>query len=334
MAERDLADRLDETIDAIVARSDATAALRDRDLPALARIAADLRHYPRPDFKSRLRAQLERRTNMTAASTMTTGASATAIREGFTTVTPYIRVAAAGLVDFLVQVFDAQETFSGRGGGGGMHREVRVADSMIMVGEGEAAGGGGVMPVSPVAFHVFVKDVDATFTRALAAGATSLGEPADRPYGERSGFVADPFGNHWYIATPRPRGEAEVARGPESVASALRTVTPFLHATGAAEYDEFLQRALGAVEEMRRDEGGQLRYARLRIGDGAVELGEGEPMPGSFLLYVADPDAMYQQALAAGATSIMPVTDQPYGRIGGVADPLGNRWFFSRPIQG
>ena len=325
MAERDLADRLDETIDAIVARSDATAALRDRDLAPLARIAADLRHYPRPDFKSGLRAQLERRTNMTAASTMTTGASATAIREGFTTVTPYIRVAAAGLVDFLVQVFDAHETFSGRGGGGGMHREVRVADSMIMIGEGEAAGGGGVMPIRPVAFHVFVKDVDGTFTRALAAGATSLGEPADRPYGERSGFVADPFGNHWYIAT---------ARGPESVASALRTVTPFLHATGAAEYDEFLQRALGAVEEMRRDEGGQLRYARLRIGDGAVELGEGESMPGSFLLYVADPDALYQQALAAGATSIMPVTDQPYGRIGGVADALGNQWFFSRPVRG
>jgi PhnB protein len=323
MAERDLADRLDETIDAIVGRADATVALRDRDLAPLARIAADLRHYPRPDFKSKLRAQLERRTNMTTASTMTTGPNAAAIREGFTTVTPYIRVGGAGLVDFLAQVFDAQETFSGHGGGGGMHREVRVADSMIMIGEGE--GGGGVMPIRPVAFHVFVKDVDATFTRALAAGATSLGEPADRPYGERSGFVADPFGNHWYIATPR---------GPESVASVLRTVTPFLHATGAADYGEFLQRALGAVEEMRHDEGGQLRYARLRIGDAAVELGEGEPMPGSFLLYVADPDAMYQQALAAGATSVMPLTDQPYGRIGGVADALGTQWFFSRPVRG
>ena len=323
MAERDLADRLDETIDAIVARADATAALRDRDLAPLARVAADLRHYPRPDFKARLRAQLERRTNMTPASTMTTGSGAT-IREGFTTVTPYIRVAEAGLADFLAQVFDAQETFSGRGGGGGMHREVRVADSMIMIGEGETAGGGGVMPIRPMAFHVFVKDVDATFRRALAAGARSLGEPADRPYGERAGFVADPFGNHWYIATPL---------APESLASALRTVTPHLHVRGASDYDEFLQRALGAVEEMRRDEGGQLRYARLRIGDSAIELGEGEPMPGSYLLYVADPDAMYRQALAAGATSIMPLTDEPYGRIGGIADVAGNQWFFSRPVR-
>lgn len=252
---------------------------------------------------------------------MTAVLTETGIREGFTTVTPYIRVREVGLVDFLAQLFDAQETFSGRGGGGGMHREVRVGDSMVMIGEG-VAGAGGVMPIRPVEFHVFVKDADATFKRAIAAGATSLGEPADRPYGERSGFVRDPFGNHWYISTPL---------SPESVAGALRTVTPFLHAKGAAEYDEFLHWALGAIEEMRHDEGGQLRYARLRIGDGTIELGEGEPTPGSFLLYVGDPDARYQQALAAGATSLMPPIDQPYARIGGVQDSRGNQWFFSRP---
>ena len=315
MAERALTDRLDETIDAIVARGDATAALRDPELAPLARIAADLRHYPDPDFKARLRAQLQRRTTMTAVLTET------GIREGFTTITPYIRVHEAGLVDFLAQVFDARETFAARGGGGGMHREVRIGDSMVMIGEG-AAGAGGAMPIRPTAFHVFVKDADATFQRAIAAGATSLGEPADRPYGERSGFVRDRFGNHWYISTPL---------GPESVAGALRTVTPFLHTTEAAAYDDFLQRALGATEEMRHDEGGRLRYARLRIGDGAIELGEGEPMPGSFLVYVADPDARYQRALAAGAASVMPPTDQPYGRIAGVEDSSGNQWFFSRP---
>ena len=95
---------------------------------------------------------------------------------------------------------------------------------------------------------------------------------------------------------------------------------------------EFLKRALGAVEEMRVEgPTGSVRYARLRIGDAAIELGEGDPMPGSFLLYVSDPDSLYQQAVAAGATSIMPLTDQPYGRIGGVEDATGNQWFFSRP---
>ena len=313
MAERPLTDRLDEIVDALVAHRDATAALRDPELAPLARIAADLRDYPRPDFKARLRAQLEGRPSMTAVSTTP------AIREGFSTVTPYIRVREAGLVSFLAQVFDAQETFSGRGGGGGMHREVRVGDSMVIVGEG---GGAGVMPLRPVAFHVLVKDADATFKRAIAAGARSLGEPADRSYGERSGFVADPFGNHWYISTPI---------GPESFTGAARTVTPVLHVQGAADYLGFLKQALGAVEDMRHDEGGRLRYARLRVGDAAVELGEGEPMPGSFLLYVPDPDARYEQAMAAGATSLMPPADQPYGRIGGVEDARGNQWFFSRP---
>jgi PhnB protein len=317
MAERPLTDRLDDTVNTILARGDATAALGDPELAPLARVAADLRHYPSPDFKARLRAQLERRTTMTAASTTT------AIREGFTTVTPYIRVREPGLVDFLAQLFDVQETFSGHGSGGGMHREVRIGDSMVMIGEGGAAGGG-VMPIRPVAFHVFVKDVDAAFKTAIAAGATSLGEPADRHYGERAGFVRDPFGNHWYLATPL---------GPQSLATALRTVTPVLHLKGAADYVDFLTRALGAVEEMRAaGPSGELRYCRVRVGDAAIELGEGEPMPGSFMLYVGDPDALYQQAIAAGAKSVMPLSDQPYGRVGGVEDPVGNQWFFSRPV--
>jgi PhnB protein len=312
MTERALVDRLDETVDAIVARRDATAALRDPELAPLARVAADLRHYPSPEFKTRLRTQLERRTTMTAVTT------APPIREGFTTVTPYIRVPDAGLAAFLTEVFDAQETF--RAGG---HREVRIGDSMLMIGEG---GGdtGGVMPIRPMAFHVFVRDVDATFARAVAAGATPLGEPEDRHYGERAGFVRDAFGNHWYVATPL---------GPHSLATALRTVTPILHVKDAANYMEQLTRTLGAVEEMRAPgPSGELRYARVRVGDAAIELGEGDPMPGSFMLYVADPDAWYQQALSAGATSIMPLMDQPYGRVGGVQDTAGNQWFFSRPV--
>ena len=316
MAERDLFDRLDETVDAILARRDATAALRDPELAPLARIAADLRHYASPDFKARLRTQLERRTSMTTMTTPTT------VREGFTTVTPYIRVPQEGLVQFLTQVFDAQETFSAHGGGGGMHREVRIGDSMLMIGEGSDAGGG-VMRVRPMAFPVFVKDVDATFARAVAAGATALGAPEDRHYGERSGFVSDPFGNHWYIAT---------ALGPQSLASGARTVTPVLHAKGATELMDFLTQALGAVEEIRAPgPSGELRYARMRVGDAAIELGEADSMPGSFMLYVEDPDASYQRALDAGARSIMPLSNAPYGRVGGVEDPVGNQWFFSRP---
>jgi len=61
--------------------------------------------------------------------------------------------------------------------------------------------------------HVYVPDVDAVHTRALAAGATSLQEPKDQFYGERNSGVMDAWGNHWYIATHREAlSESEVRR--------------------------------------------------------------------------------------------------------------------------
>jgi uncharacterized glyoxalase superfamily protein PhnB len=316
VAEGALIDRLDQTVDALLTRGDATAALRDPELAPLARVAADLRHYPSPDFKARLRAHLERRTTMAAATI------STRIQEGFTTVTPYVRVREAGLVDFLARVFDAEETYSAPGSVGEMHRQVRIGNSMIMIGEG---GTEGTTPVRPMALHVYVENVDATFERALAAGGVSLGVPEDRPYGERAGFIRDAFGNHWYIAT-QP-GKSHIPEG-------LRSVTPFVRAHGAERQIEFLKQTFGAIEERRHDVGGHVRYARLRIGNGAIELGEAEgaaeAMTGAFYLFVGDTDLLYQSALAAGATSLWPPTDQPYGeRMAGVQDAIGNLWFIS-----
>jgi PhnB protein len=53
----------------------------------------------------------------------------------------------------------------------------------------------------PGAYYLYVPDADALYRRALAAGAKSLSEPADMPYGDRVGGVKDAFGNDWYIAT-------------------------------------------------------------------------------------------------------------------------------------
>ncbi len=318
MTEGALINRLDQTVDALLKRGDATAALRDPELAPLARVAADLRHYPSPEFKARLRAHLERRTAMSAALVTTR------IREGFTTITPYVTVREAGLVDFLARVFGAEETHSARGSAGGLHREVRIGNSMIMIGEG---GPGDAVALRPAEFHVYVEDVDAAFQRALAAGAASLGEPANRPYGERAGFVRDAFGNHWFIATHL---------GGSYVPEGLRTVTPFLHVEAAARYIAFLKQAFGAAEEGRHDAEGRVRYARLRIGNAAIELGDAEgpaaSMPGGFYLYVGDADAVYEQALAAGAKSLWPPADQSYGdRVAAVEDSMGNHWFIARP---
>lgn len=313
-----LVDRLDQAIDAILTRREAGAALDDQELASLAGIAADLIHCPSPQFKARVRAQFERKT------TMATAIVTPEARAGFTTITPYLTSTRSGLLDFLSAVFGAVETSSTRGSAGGMHREVRIGSSMIMIGEAPPELG---LPSRPAEFHVYVEDADAAYQRALAAGATSLGEPADREYGERSGFVRDAFGNHWFIATP--------LSGPP-VPEGLRTITPFLHPPAAARYIEFLKQAFGAVEEGRIAEGGVVRYARLRIGNAALELGEAESpaaaMPGDFYLYVNDADALYEQALAAGATSLSPPADQSYGdRVGSVQDAMGNQWFIACP---
>ncbi|MGH9242234.1 MAG: VOC family protein [Vicinamibacterales bacterium] len=319
MADQPLSDRLDGVIDALVARGDATSSLRDTALAPLARVAAELRHYPNRDFTTRLRAQLERRTNMTTA----VGNPAEAglyLREGFTTVTPYVWVPDRGFADFVARVFDAVETRVADNPGHGIHREMRIGSSMLMIGE----SGEPTRPSRPVAFHVFVDNADATFAKAIAAGGTSIGDPEDRPYGERSGFIRDPYGNSWYIAHPL---------GSESLGSHLRSVTPYLLAHDVRGYIEFLVRAFGAVEEVVVDHGGgAIPYARARIGDAAVEFGSADPMPGSYFLYVADPDAVYEQALAAGAKALAPPADQPSGiRIGYVEDPVGNHWYIARP---
>jgi PhnB protein len=309
-----LIERLDRTIDVVLARGDATAALADAELAPLARVAAELRSCPSPAFKARLRANLERRM------TMSTTLEATTVREGFTTVTPYLMSRGTTLLEFLTKAFDAVETASAVTPQH-VHREVRIGNSMLMIHESSAEGAA----IAPRSFHVFVPDVDAVFARAIAAGGKSLGNPEDRPYGERSGFVEDPFGNYWFIGT---------SLGRTPVPEGMRTVTPYLHPPSAPSYIEFLTRAFGAVEDFRAEHQGVVMHARVRIGDAAIEMGEasGRGEKSSFYLYVADVDALYARAIAAGAKSIAPPADQPYGdRLAVVEDPLGVGWMMARP---
>jgi PhnB protein len=120
------------------------------------------------------------------------------IREGFHTVTPYLMVReAVKLIDFVKEAFAATELFRGTGSAGGIHAEVRIGDSMVMIG-GAGTWNGEPMPA---AIHLYMDDVDAVYKGALQAGAASLSEPADQPYGDRIAGVKDPFGNVWYIAT-------------------------------------------------------------------------------------------------------------------------------------
>ena len=120
------------------------------------------------------------------------------IPEGFHTVTPYLMVQeAAQLIDFVKQAFGATELMRTTGSAGGIHAEVRIGDSMVMIGGGGAWSG----EAMPAAIYLYMDDVDAVYKRALQAGATSITEPEDQPYGDRMAGVKDAFGDVWYIAT-------------------------------------------------------------------------------------------------------------------------------------
>ncbi len=118
------------------------------------------------------------------------------IPEGFHSVTPALVVdGAAKLVDFLKTVFAAEEVLRMRGPGDTiMHAEVRIGDSIVMLGDAAHE------PRMPGRLYVYVKDVDVAYRRALEAGATSLTEPTNMFYGDRAARVRDPFGNVWGIA--------------------------------------------------------------------------------------------------------------------------------------
>ena len=130
--------------------------------------------------------------------TATTKKSVKPIPDGAHTVTPYLVVEGVPkLIDFLKQAFGAEELFRmARPDGGVMHAEVKIGDSMIMIGEAM-----GQWKPKPCSLYLYVEDVDAVYQRAIQAGGTSVGEPKDQFYGDRSGGVTDPCGNHWGTGT-------------------------------------------------------------------------------------------------------------------------------------
>jgi uncharacterized glyoxalase superfamily protein PhnB/uncharacterized protein YndB with AHSA1/START domain len=117
----------------------------------------------------------------------------------YRTVTPYLVVPDADAeMAFLAKAFAARETLCHRDEGGTVqHAELQVGDSLVMVGQA-----GGAFEPRSAAIYLWVEDVDATYDRALAAGARSESAPADKPYGHRTGGVVDPNGVTWWIGAP------------------------------------------------------------------------------------------------------------------------------------
>ena len=118
--------------------------------------------------------------------------------DGYTTVSPYLIVDGAnGTLEFLRSVFGAVELRRFPDPTGKvMHAEVRLDDTVVMIADGTSG-----WPPVPCHVHVYVPDVDATYRRALEAGATSVQEPVKKEDADKRGGVKDAGGTTWWIAT-------------------------------------------------------------------------------------------------------------------------------------
>ena len=120
-------------------------------------------------------------------------------KDTYRTVTPYLLVLDADAeLTFLKAAFGATESNCQRNADNSvMHAEVTIGDSLVMLGQA-----GGQWKPRTAALYLWIDEVDATYARALKAGATSESEPEDKPYGHRNAGVIDPNGVTWWIGAP------------------------------------------------------------------------------------------------------------------------------------
>ncbi len=249
---------------------------------------------------------------------------------GFPNIAPYFVVeGGAQFIEFLVHAFEASERGRYATPDGKIrHAAVAVGNSVVELGDANDE-----IPARPATTHVYVKDADATFARALDAGAKSIFFPtSDHPSGDRWGALRDPFGNTWHIATP-----GSWALGTPGMP---RSVQPYLHLREAHKMIPFLESAFDAkVLGLHKSPDGIVHHATIEIAGATLEIdeahGDFQPMPCLLHVYVSDPDKLYAQALRAGASTIEPPQDKPYGeRSAGVKDAFGNLWYLARYTGG
>jgi PhnB protein len=130
------------------------------------------------------------------------------IPDRYRRVTPALVVnGAARALDFYAQVFGAKERSRIPGPAGTIvHSEIEIGDSVLIVEDaspfmGTQAPPAGGLDGSPVFLFIYVSDVDQTLERAVQLGATLRRAAQDQIYGDRDGFIIDPFGHAWTVAS-------------------------------------------------------------------------------------------------------------------------------------
>jgi len=130
------------------------------------------------------------------------------IPDRYRRVTPALVVDdAAKALDFYAQAFGASERTRVPGPGGTIaHAEIELGDSVLIIEDaspymGTKAPPPGGLDGSPIFLYVYVEDVDGTVDKAVKLGATLVRAPQDQFYGDRDGFIIDPFGHAWTVSS-------------------------------------------------------------------------------------------------------------------------------------
>lgn len=275
-----------------------------------------------------------------------------------TALTPYLSVHdGAAALAFYAEAFGAVEEarFTGPDGRIG-HAEVTIGAVRLYLSD-EYPEVGAVSPRSlggsAVALHLEVADVDAVHSRAVAAGAEALREPADQPYGARQGSILDPFGHRWLLSQPDEaltRAELERRMGDDGwtltgrPSAASGGIWGVVHAADAPAMIRFLTEVVGFEAALVvEDQPGIVEHSQLMWPEGGVVQVATPDRPGNVLsdrpqvgqqnLYVvtADPGAVYERCRAAGVAVVRALETpghDPGGLSFAIADPEGNLWSF------
>lgn len=112
-----------------------------------------------------------------------------------------------------------------------------------------------------------------------------------------------------------------------------RTVMPYLILENAETFLDFTQKVFGAEVKMKNEDEEGIRHAEIVIGDSTIMIGQSggqwAPQPAGLYINVDNADKTYEKAIEEGATTVMELSNQDYGRTGGVKDPCGNTWWIT-----
>jgi PhnB protein len=295
--------------------------------------------------------------------------------EGFHSVTPNLVVTDVdAAVDYYTKAFGATKLFGlpGPDGQTTMHAEIRIGDSVVMLGA-EMPDMGAKSPKTlggtTGSLVYYVPDADAVIKAAADAGGTVKMPAQDMFWGDRWGTVNDPFGHQWDIATHKEeltdeqigqrmqammsgqQGGQQTPGTPAKshVREGYHSLTPTLVAHDAKALIAFLKQGLGAQEiSVSPMPDGRIIHAELKIGDSIVTLADAFPemgadakspkdlggSPFALMAYVPDTDATFQQAVGAGAEARHQPSDAFWGdRYAEVSDPSGHLWGIATPKE-